>query len=100
MSHQNLRGNTILHEAVLEGRDIILGNLKSLQLVKQNIKNNKGFTFKELHKHLRLSGFKQRYETTSATFARNERNRRKRCWNFWEMEDDEEYEESIRLIKL
>lgn len=98
-SHQNLKGNSILHEAVSEDRDEILSTLKLIQFVKQDIKNNKGFTYEELSEHFVINTFVRRYQDT-LNEIKNRKRKKSRC-SFWSKDSDqEEDEESINMIKL
>ena len=95
-SHQNNKGNTILHEAVLEDRHNFLENIKWLQMVRQNIKNKKDLTFDELKDYLCINSFIRRYQNIENEIKN--RVKKKRYWRFFDSQDDEE--ESMSIIKM
>ena len=98
-SHQNLKGNSVLHEAILEDRDNIYESLKLVQLVRQDIKNCKGFTYEELREYLIVNSFIRRYQDTLNEIM-NRKRKKKKC-SFWSSNNDEdESEESINIINL
>jgi ankyrin repeat protein len=96
-SHQNNKGNSILHEAVLEDRHNFIDSIKMLQLVKRNLKNKKGLDFEQLKNYLTINIFIRRYENA---MNRINNTKKKKRWCHWFSEDEEEEEESIGIIKM
>lgn len=62
MSLQNKKGNTLLHEAILEDRETLLLTLRAVQLIKQDLKNYKGMTWREYRDYLTVNEFLRRYQ--------------------------------------